>query len=232
MSHHMGDPAVQVTLPLDGMQRSLVDAAGACLARWGVTKTTVADLASEAGCSRATVYRTFPGGKNQIMALYGLSELQGFFAGASDLVAAADTLEDALVDVIAAAANGLADHQGFQFMLSHEPGLVLPYLGFTNIDRLYLLATEVLAPAFDRFTPEHATQLVEVATRITLSHTFQPSATVDLCDRSDVRRLVTRHLIPICSTHSTAGTADQAVTPASAAQSLAVAASAPVAVPA
>ncbi|HET8930967.1 MAG TPA: TetR/AcrR family transcriptional regulator [Acidimicrobiales bacterium] len=226
----MGDPVSQVTLPLDGTQRSLVDAAGACLARWGVSKTTVADLANEAGCSRATVYRIFPGGKNQIMAVYGLSELQGFFADASDLVAAADTLEDALVDVIAAAANGLSDHEGFQFMLSHEPGLVLPYLGFTSIDRLYLLATEILAPAFDRFTTEHATQLVEVATRITLSHTFQPSATVDLCDRDDVRRLVTRHLIPICSTPTGSGAADPTATPESATPPLAVAA--PVAVPA
>ncbi len=195
----MGDPKSQVTLPLEGTSRAIVDAAGACLARWGVSKTTVADLAQEAGCSRATIYRTFPGGKSQIMALYGLSELHAFFEEAVRLVGEADTLEAALVDLITNAANGLADHQGFQFMLTHEPGLVLPYLGFSNIDRLYLLAAEALAPPFARFAPDHATQIVELAARICLSHTFQPSDTVDLCDRDDVRRLVSRHLIPICA---------------------------------
>lgn len=209
----MGDPEHQVALPLEGMQRTLVDAAGACLARWGVTKTTVADLANEAGCSRATVYRAFPGGKNQIMAVYGVSELQAFFDQAVGVVEAADSLEDALVDLITTAANGLADHQGFQFMLAHEPGLVLPYLGFTNIDRLYRLATEALAPVFARFAPGHADQVVELAARICLSHIFQPSDTLDLCDRDDVRRLVTRHLLPICSTspHDLAVSASVAV---------------------
>ena len=183
------------------MQQALVDAAGACLARWGVSKTTVADLAAEAGCSRATVYRAFPGGKNQIMAVYGVRELTGYFDEAAALVGTAATLEDALVELITSAARTLAEHRGFQFMLVHEPGLVLPYLGFTNIDRLYLLAAERLAPSFHRFAGDRATQLVELTARITLSHTFQPSDTVDLCDADDVRRLVVGHLLPICAPH-------------------------------
>jgi AcrR family transcriptional regulator len=226
----MGDPEAQVTLPLDGMQHTLVGAAGTCLARWGVTKTTVADLAAEAGCSRATVYRTFPGGKSQIMAVYGLNELHAFFAEASHLVAAADTLEDALVDLITNAANGLATHRGFQFMLAHEPGLVLPYLGFTSIDRLYRLATEALAADFERFTPDHAAQLVELATRICLSHILQPSDTVDLCDRDDVRRLVTRHLLPICTNPTSSRATRRVAADRSAPEDLVVPAS--VAVPA
>ncbi len=195
----MGDPDIQVELPLDGTQRTVVEAAGACLARWGVTKTTVADIAAEAGCSRATIYRIFPAGKSQIMALYGLTELHGFFDEAARRVAAAPTLKSALVDLITGASQGLAEHRGFQFMLAHEPGLVLPYLGFSNIDRLYRLSTEALAGPFERFAPGRAARLVELATRITLSHALQPSATVDLCDPQDVTRLVERHLLPICA---------------------------------
>lgn len=193
----MGDRADEFAWPTDGLQRAILGAAGTCMARWGVTKTTVADLAAEAGCSRATVYRLFPGGKAQIMATYGSCELAAFFGEATRCVASADSLDDALVAVITTAARGLADHRGFQFMLAHEPGLVLPYLGFTNIDRLYGLATEALAPPFERFVPGQATQLVDLAARITLSHIFQPSEMIDLCDPTDVRRLVTRHLVPI-----------------------------------
>ncbi|MBS1847218.1 MAG: TetR/AcrR family transcriptional regulator [Actinobacteria bacterium] len=189
--------------PFDATQRALLEAAGACMARWGVTKTTVSDLAVEAGCSRATAYRAFPGGKKQIMATYGLVELQLFFAEASRCAADADSVGDALVEVITMAARGLAEHRGFQFMLAHEPGLVLPYLGFTNIDRLYLLAADALAGAFERFDPGHAAKLIELATRITLSYTFQPSAAVDLCDADQVRRLVDRHLTPTITAATT-----------------------------
>ena len=38
-----------------------LDAALACVARVGVAKTTLDDVAKEAGCARATVYRCFPG---------------------------------------------------------------------------------------------------------------------------------------------------------------------------
>lgn len=200
----MGAVDPQTMLSFDGTQRAVLDAAGRCMARWGVSKTTVADLAAEAGCSRATVYRLFPGGKNQIMATYGIVELQMFFAEATRRVEATDTLEEALVTVIGAATGGLAEHDGFQFMLEHEPGLALPYLGFSNIDRLYRLSADALAPAFERFVPGRAARLVETAARITLSYTFQPSEFFDPRDPDDIRRLVRRHLLPIRDATDTA----------------------------
>jgi AcrR family transcriptional regulator len=41
----------------------VVDAALRCLAREGLRGTTVDDIASDAGVSRATLYRAFPGGR-------------------------------------------------------------------------------------------------------------------------------------------------------------------------
>jgi AcrR family transcriptional regulator len=46
----------------------IVDGALRCLARQGVAKSTVDDIARQAGLSRATVYRTFPRGKDDILA--------------------------------------------------------------------------------------------------------------------------------------------------------------------
>lgn len=193
----MGDEGPNADPSRYDTRRALLDAAGRCMARWGVTKTTVADLAAEAGCSRATVYRTFPGGKNEIMATYGVTELQMFFEEAVRRVDAQPTLEDALAVVITSAARGLASHDGFQYLLAHEPGLALPYLGFTNMDRLYGIAVDALAPALERFVPGHAAQVVEIAARITLSHIFQPSPGIDMRDDAEVRGLVRRHLLPI-----------------------------------
>ena len=44
------------------VRERLLQATYACVARWGLAKTTVEDAAREAGVSRATVYRYFPGG--------------------------------------------------------------------------------------------------------------------------------------------------------------------------
>src|SRR3954471_14382319 len=46
----------------------ILEATCACVARYGLAKTTVEDAAREAGLSRATVYRYFPGGKDQLIA--------------------------------------------------------------------------------------------------------------------------------------------------------------------
>ena len=46
--------------------KRIVDATLRCVGRWGLAKTTLDDVAREAGCSRATVYRLFPGGKDSL----------------------------------------------------------------------------------------------------------------------------------------------------------------------
>ena len=99
-----------------------------------------------------------------------------------------------------AAAQGLAAHDGFQFMLAHEPGLVLPYLGFSRIDRLYHLVGDRLGPHFERFAGDRAVRVVELAARIVLSYVFQPSPTVDLTDPRITRTIVQRHVLPAFTT--------------------------------
>ena len=56
----------------------LVDAAAACFERYGVTKTSVEDIATEAHVSRATVYRYFEGGRDELVLCVGLREVRRF----------------------------------------------------------------------------------------------------------------------------------------------------------
>ena len=51
-----------------------------CLAHQGTAKTTVDDIAREAGISRATVYRVFPGGKGEILAAVVDTEMARLFS--------------------------------------------------------------------------------------------------------------------------------------------------------
>ena len=59
----------------------VLDAAKRCCERWGIAKVTIDDIATEAGVSRATLYRMFPGGKDVLFEALRVRELEDFFAG-------------------------------------------------------------------------------------------------------------------------------------------------------
>lgn len=52
---------------VDGARDRLIDSAERCFTRFGAAKTTLEDIATEAGVSRATVYRYFDGGRDEIV---------------------------------------------------------------------------------------------------------------------------------------------------------------------
>src|SRR6476661_2798379 len=90
-------------------QDRVLDAALACVARVGLGKTTLDDVAREAGCARATVYRCFPG-KQALFAAVLPPELDALGARAIDAAAATDSLADAVVAVMLVGADVFHSH--------------------------------------------------------------------------------------------------------------------------
>src|SRR5881227_82433 len=95
---------------LASQEQRIVDATLRCIARWGVAKTTLDDVAREASCSRATVYRLFPGGKEAVLAAVATTELEAFLGRVGSTLADAPSLEAALVGAIAETGRTLAGH--------------------------------------------------------------------------------------------------------------------------
>src|SRR3989442_7620911 len=87
----------------------ILDGALACVARVGVAKTTLDDVAREAGCARATVYRSFPGRLALFRALLD-REVAGLSARALAAADEAETLADAVVAVIPVRAEAFHTH--------------------------------------------------------------------------------------------------------------------------
>src|ERR1700720_3321672 len=83
------------------VRERIFEAAYACVARYGMGKTTVEDAAREARLSRATVYRYFPGGKDQLLRETVAWEAGRFFERLAGAVADApdfpSLLEEALI---------------------------------------------------------------------------------------------------------------------------------------
>lgn len=175
----------------------LVDAALRCIARQGLHKTTADDIAREAGVSRATLYRTFSGGKEAVLAAVVETEAARWCSSLAVVMGEARDLPDLLVAGIVETTRLAAGHPALQYLLEHEPETVLPYLAFGKLDRLLLAASAFGAPFFGRWLePEQAARAAEWAARMTLSYFVACSDRVDLADPAQVRHLVGTFVVP------------------------------------
>ena len=177
------------------LELRVLDATLTCIARVGVAKTTLDDVAREAGCARATVYRYFPG-KQPLLNAVVAREADRIAAAVLHAAIAADDLSDAASAVLMTGAEFLLDHDALRFVLTVEPELLLPHISFARGDVMLALCASRVAPAFTRFLdPEHALRLSEWLVRIGLSYLCSPEAT-DLLDHERVRALVEDFVLP------------------------------------
>jgi AcrR family transcriptional regulator len=178
----------------------VIAAALRCVARWGVSKTTVDDVAREAGCSRATLYRAFPGGKDHVLLAAGQHELARLFAEMGAQLDRAATLEDLLVAGVCGPARFIAGHATFQLLRTHEPALVMPNLTPERMEALFSAAAAFATPHLARFLDaQRAADAAEWLIRLVMSYCLSPSGRVDPTDEADVRTLVRSFLLPALS---------------------------------
>jgi AcrR family transcriptional regulator len=183
--------------PAGGQEERIIDAALSCIARWGVAKTTLDDVARQASCSRATVYRVFPGGKEALLEAVGRREIARFFDAVTGRLQAADSLEDLLVAGMTEAGRRLRDHRALRFLVAHEPEMIIPRLGFTEAEAVLGCASSVAAPYLARWLPEpDALRAAEWVVRLVLSYSMLPNPEVDLTDEESVRGLVRTFVLP------------------------------------
>lgn len=179
------------------MEARILDAALVLVARWGVAKTALGDVAKEAGCSRATLYRAFPGGKQHLFLALATRELATYRGGILDALEAADELGDALTRALVVAARLLHDHDAAQFILEHEPELLLPFLGFHQVDLLYRETSAAFGPHLERFLPaDRAAWAAEWSARLFITYLFNPHERRDLSVIDDALGLVETFILP------------------------------------
>ncbi|MEI8337090.1 MAG: TetR/AcrR family transcriptional regulator [Actinomycetes bacterium] len=176
-------------------QQRLLDSTLICLSRHGVAKTTVDDVAREAGVGRATLYRYFPNKQALINATFD-SEVVRISAAIDNSGAEQIDLEEAVVAMMSVAANEVANHDALQFALSNEPDQVLPYLAFEGGEHFILLAARAFLPSLSRFLPaEMVVRSSEWCARIVLAF-LVPSARLVIADEVVVRDAVRNFVLP------------------------------------
>ena len=174
----------------------VLEATYACIARYGIAKTTVEDVAREAGLSRATVYRQLPGGRDQLIADVITWEVGRFFGRLADAVAGAPDLPTLLVDGLMYAHRAVEEHEVLQKVLQTEPERLLPSLTVAS-NRILVLIRGFLIPYLagaglrDGVTLEEASDYLA---RMVLSF-IGTQGSADLTDREKVEALVRREFL-------------------------------------
>ncbi len=184
-----------------GTRARAVGATLRCFARFGVAKTTVDDVAREARCSRATLYRAFPGGKDELVSAVVSSEVAIFFRQVASDMAAADGLEAQLVAAICSAVRQIEGHEALSTLVEHEPEIIWPHVAFHELDRVLALAGAFFEPYLvDRLELEDARRVGEWIARVVLSHvvcpSVEPAGAASSLDEAAAERLVRTFVLP------------------------------------
>src|SRR5437763_3894503 len=131
------------------VRERILEAAYACVARYGLGKTTVEDVAREARLSRATVYRYFPGGKDQLVRDVIAWETGRFFGRLAEAVAGAPDFAALREEALLFAHRAVEEHEVLQKILVTEPERLLPQLTVES-ERVLVFIRRFLLPYLER----------------------------------------------------------------------------------
>jgi len=134
---------------LDEPRERVLAATYACVARFGMGKTTVEDVVKESGVSRASIYRLFPGGKDQLLRETVGWEMNHFFGRLAEAVYEAPDFASLLEEGLVFAHRSIQEHEVLRKVLETEPERLLPLITVEQ-HRVLDFITAFLLPYLER----------------------------------------------------------------------------------
>lgn len=113
---------------MSDLRNRVLDATFAEVADNGLRNLTVGPVAARAGTSRATIYRYFPGGRDELVDTTIRREVEQFFGRLLDEVGADNDVETHVRRLVTAARRSLGEHEVLQQLLEDESEAIVPPL--------------------------------------------------------------------------------------------------------
>lgn len=169
----------------------LLEGAYACIAEKGLAGMSLEDAAQAAGVSRATLYRYFPGGRDELVGAVIAYETLRFFQTLAEAISDAPDLETLLVEGILFANEAFLQHEVLRKILVTEPDRLLPQLSLESARLVGLISSFFEGRFVGRELAEgvDCKEAAEYVARLSLSFIGSPGGW-DLTDREQVRELV------------------------------------------
>jgi AcrR family transcriptional regulator len=154
----------------------ILDAAFEAVARFGLSRLTVDDVARLAGVSRQTVYRYFDSKDAVILALVAREE-EALLAGVRAAHERSRTLREAIRRSVLFCLRATREHPLLDRLLASEPEVLLPYLTIRAgglLDRARRTLEELVIERWD-VRPELVHRTADLAVRSIVSYTLTPT---------------------------------------------------------
>ena len=166
------------------------------MARDGIGTATVEGIAREAGVARATVYRVFPGGRDELLSAVVAQAVVDFFDGLRSDIGVVPDVTTLLERGLVAARRRLDRHAVLQRALEAEADQIVPQLATVMPVIVELLAAQLATRlAKERLRPGvEVGEAADLLARLALSLIGTPGAW-DMDDPAAVRRLVRGQLL-------------------------------------
>jgi AcrR family transcriptional regulator len=165
-----------------------------CLKRLGLEKTSMSDIAKEAGISRPTLYKYFKN-KNEVFFTAIDMEAHSFAESVIEHARQFATIEERIVETIVYVVEELPKDQNLSFVLNHELAGALRDRAFS--DEATLVFSEMTALPLIEIRPDLADQGVEISeimARFAISLILFPGKYST--DYDGLRQLIRKRILP------------------------------------
>lgn len=185
----------------DTVAQQILDAALFRFTQFGLRRSTIDDVATQAGLSRITVYRRFST-KSTLIEACLLRECGRFLAELDRAVSDLPTMEDRVVEGFVVAMSHARTHPLIGGLLRLEPETMLPFLtvqGGPALAALRGYLADHLRRAQGTEQGEDPEIVAELMVRIAVSFLLNPQSCVELDDADQARAFARRCLAPLAA---------------------------------
>ena len=179
---------------------AVLDAAARHLASHGIAGTTVDGVATEAGVSRATVYR-YIGGKNELVPAVIGREADEVLVRLTEVIASSTTADRMIADVVTNALLMIAERPVLSRLTSTDLRESLPFVTVAAgplVDGVVSAVSDAIRGAPDLAVDAGAIDdAVEEATRFVLSHLTTPRRDGSRLDPTDAGERASALVAPL-----------------------------------
>jgi len=154
----------------------ILDASFACAGRFGLVRTTMADVAREARLSRQTVYRYFPSKHDLFMALV-IREEEVLMTSVRAAIEPHRELRPAVEAAFRTILRAMRAHPLLDRVMATEPHELLPYLTVeaNPVREMGIrMMEEVFATRMEGVSPMLAHRAAEISSRLVTSYAIMP----------------------------------------------------------
>ena len=184
----------------DRTSTAVLDAALRQFELFGITCSTMEDIARRARRARVTIYRRFPD-KARLVEAVILRELRSFLADLEVHMQSVAMPEEKLTEGFVFTLKAVRSHRLLQRLLESEPELLLPYLTTDGAPFIAtardFLAERLARELDDDYTDAELLTAAEIVVRLILSFLLTPQTHAGLDDREQMRVFALRYLAPI-----------------------------------